>query len=51
MKQIHKLKEMNRKLEDALKKIDALSRERRGQFGDQIRVIVAEALDKKGNHK
>lgn len=49
MKQIHKLKELNRKLEDALKKIDALAEKTNSPFTKEIRAVIDEALDKKGN--
>ena len=51
MKQVHKLKEMNRKLEDALKQIDKLTRDHAGPNSSKIQIIIENALDKTGNHK
>ena len=48
MKQIHKLKQLNQKLEDALKRIYSIAVD---QNNKQIQLIVHEALDKKGNSK
>ena len=52
MKQVHRLKEANRKLDNALRKIYGIA-ERDKKSGHMliIREIVEEALDKKGNHK
>lgn len=49
MKQIHKLKELNRKLEDALIKIDKLTTEHKGPHSNSIHEIIEDALDRKGN--
>ena len=51
MKQLHRIKELNRKLEDALKKIAGLCEGGRTPFTNHIQEIAEEALDKKGNHK
>jgi len=52
MKQIHKLKEMNRKLDNALRKIYGVA-EKDKKSGHMLIIIeiIDEALDKKGNHK
>jgi len=50
MKQIHKLKELNRKLEDALKRIVKGADDRSVPY-EKIADIANEALDRKGNTK
>ena len=50
MKQIHKLKERNRHLEEALKQIERGAREQSMSFS-KIAELASDALDKKGNHK
>ncbi len=49
MKQIHKLKELNRKLEGALIRIDVLVVEQTGPYSKTIHEIIEDALDRKGN--
>lgn len=50
MKQVHKLKELNRKLEDALKKIVKTADAKDASYS-KIAELARDALDKRGNSK